>query len=141
MKEEPIEQLADDPRNPRIIGEKALTGLRHSLEDFGDLSGIVFNQRSGHLVAGHQRMRVLREAGATAWVRTGEDAGYIEHPGTGERFGKQIVLYFAADEFNAIVDRMEKVMKDFNVQSHTEAFLALVKEHEDAHGSAAATGA
>jgi len=32
-----IEELAAHPNNPRVIGEEASTGLRKSLEVFGDL--------------------------------------------------------------------------------------------------------
>jgi len=44
------------------------------------------------LVAGHQRMKVLRAAGATEWVRSGDDA-YIVHPKTKERFRIRIVKW------------------------------------------------
>lgn len=37
--------------NPRQIDDAALTGLKYSLTEFGDLSGIVFNARTGSLVA------------------------------------------------------------------------------------------
>ena len=33
--------------------------LKKSLEQFGDLSGIIFNRRTGRLVGGHQRVKVL----------------------------------------------------------------------------------
>lgn len=45
--------------NPRSITNEALIGLSHSLTEFGDLSGIVFNTRTGNLVAGHQRVKAL----------------------------------------------------------------------------------
>lgn len=47
--------------NPRRISDSALKGLGYSLKEFGDLSGIVFNSRTGNLVAGHQRVKALRE--------------------------------------------------------------------------------
>jgi hypothetical protein len=42
--------------------------LKRQLAEFGDLSGIVHNARSGELVAGHQRLKHLGEAEIT--VRT-----------------------------------------------------------------------
>jgi DNA modification methylase len=45
--------------NPRKISDEALSGLKYSLNEFGDISGIVFNERTGHLVAGHQRIKAL----------------------------------------------------------------------------------
>ncbi len=56
VKQEPriasIKTLHSDPDNPRQISTRALQGLDASTTKFGDLSGIVFNKRSGVLVAG-----------------------------------------------------------------------------------------
>jgi hypothetical protein len=60
----PVSQINPAPYNPRTIKASAEAGLAASLEKFGDLSGIVWNQRSGHLVAGHQRVKQLRKLGA-----------------------------------------------------------------------------
>ena len=54
-------ELTRDTANPRKITKKAASGLSKSLERFGDLSGIVFNLRTGELVAGHQRMNQIKE--------------------------------------------------------------------------------
>lgn len=53
-------ELGGDAANPRQIGEDAAKGLANSLDRFGDLSGIVWNKRSGELVCGHQRMAQIR---------------------------------------------------------------------------------
>ncbi len=90
-KKRPIKTLHSDPDNARTISAKAQSGLKASTKKFGDLSGIVFNELSDELVAGHQRVRVLRRAGATDWVRTSPTEGYIEHPETKERFKIRIV--------------------------------------------------
>lgn len=50
--------------NPRTISPQAMEGLKESTDVFGDLSGIVFNSRTGQLVAGHQRVKVLQDGGA-----------------------------------------------------------------------------
>ncbi len=56
-----LSDLKEAPYNPRQISDEALNGLKISLDRFGDLSGITFNTRTGHLVAGHQRIKALRE--------------------------------------------------------------------------------
>jgi hypothetical protein len=56
-----ISGLIAAPYNPRTITDEALAGLTYSLVEFGDLSGIVWNATTGHIVAGHQRLRALRE--------------------------------------------------------------------------------
>jgi len=47
---ETIDDLKADPKNPRKISPEALDGLRYSLGEFGDLSGLVWNKRTGTLV-------------------------------------------------------------------------------------------
>jgi len=56
-----LKDLKPAPYNPREISPSALGGLRYSLSQFGDISGIVWNRRSGHLVCGHQRLKALRQ--------------------------------------------------------------------------------
>ena len=53
--------LTGDPANPREISESAAAGLGYSMAEFGDLSGITYNLRTGELVAGHQRMGQIRQ--------------------------------------------------------------------------------
>lgn len=59
MKNRTLQELAPDQRNPRRISDKQLEMLKKSLEEFGDLSGIVFNRKTGVLVGAHQRLKVL----------------------------------------------------------------------------------
>lgn len=63
----PVETIEDAPYNPRTITAAALKGLAASLESFGVLSPPVVNVAGGkrRLVGGHQRMRVIRESGAS----------------------------------------------------------------------------
>jgi ParB-like chromosome segregation protein Spo0J len=56
-----LNELKEWERNPRTISEKALKGLGYSLDEFGDLSGIVFNARLKALVCGHQRLKALQQ--------------------------------------------------------------------------------
>ena len=55
-----MDSLKPAPYNPRAISAEALAGLQKSLHLFGDISGLVWNQRTGHLVAGHQRLAALK---------------------------------------------------------------------------------
>src|SRR3990167_4281524 len=54
-----LSSLAVAPYNPRRISPAASAGLRASLSTFGDIAGIVWNTRTGHLVCGHQRVAEL----------------------------------------------------------------------------------
>jgi hypothetical protein len=54
-----VRELKPAPYNPRKITKDRQNMLQKSLETFGDLSGIVFNIRTGHLVGGHQRVKLM----------------------------------------------------------------------------------
>jgi len=51
--------------NPRKISETAMDGLSTSIDQFGLLSLIVWNERTGNIVGGHQRFKKLVEDGET----------------------------------------------------------------------------
>lgn len=55
------EELNSYHKNPRKMKGKMNDLLESSLVEYGDLSGIVFNQRTKELVGGHQRTRLLKD--------------------------------------------------------------------------------
>jgi DNA modification methylase len=55
-----VASLKPAPYNPRRIDPAAMAALTKSLERFGDVQPIVWNKRSGLVVAGHQRLKILR---------------------------------------------------------------------------------
>ena len=56
-----LKDLAPNPRNPRKITDKKLVQLEKSLKKFGSLDGIIFNKKTGRLIGGHQRQKVLKD--------------------------------------------------------------------------------
>lgn len=56
-----LSELDPAPYNPRTIAPSALDGLRHSVERFGLVEPIVWNRRTGRVVGGHQRLKVLQQ--------------------------------------------------------------------------------
>ena len=73
--------------NPRTLEPEAAAGLAFSMDAFGDISGVVYNARTGNLVSGHQRVAQLPpEAILGPLVATPDDKGtvgtsVIEHDG------------------------------------------------------------
>lgn len=51
--------------NPRIIDPKAFAGLKASISRFGLVELIVWNERTKHIVSGHQRYAILLQNGVT----------------------------------------------------------------------------
>lgn len=60
-----ISELIPAPYNPRESTEKQESQLKQSLEKFGVVEPIIFNQQTGFIVGGHFRVRELQKLGYT----------------------------------------------------------------------------
>lgn len=58
-----ISELTPHPDNPRKISNREMKGLMKSLEHFGLVQPIVYNERSKRVVGGHQRLRAMEALG------------------------------------------------------------------------------
>ena len=63
IKTMPLSDLKEAPYNPRTITPEALLGLTESVKRFGLVQPIVWNKKTGHVVGGHQRIKVLKNLG------------------------------------------------------------------------------
>lgn len=64
----PLTQLRPAGYNPRMSlqpGDSAWQRLARSLAEFGLVQPLVWNRRTGNLVAGHQRLEILKSRGET----------------------------------------------------------------------------
>lgn len=64
----PIEKLNPAKYNPRKDlkpGDSDYEKLKRSIEEFGYVEPIVWNERTGNVVGGHQRLKILKELGRT----------------------------------------------------------------------------
>lgn len=59
-----ISDLKPYQKNPRQMSDKDHKLLQESLDEFGDLSGVIFNTRTGNLVGGHQRTNIFSRQSA-----------------------------------------------------------------------------
>ena len=80
-----VKDLKPAGYNPRKISREKLSALKKSLEEFGDLSGIVYNTRTQTLIGGHQRIKnldpswpIIKKAQTDKTGTTA--AGYVETP-------------------------------------------------------------
>lgn len=44
---------------------------------------------------------------------------------------KQLTMYFTSEEYEVLLPRLDKIMTDLGVKSHTEVFLHILKKYED----------
>jgi len=58
-----LSKLKFSSYNPRRISKDNFKALRNSIEKFGCVSPIIWNERTGNVVGGHQRLKVLTEIG------------------------------------------------------------------------------
>jgi len=93
-----IADLRPAPYNPRTITPEAFSALETSLGEFGDLSGITWNQRSGHVVAGHQRLDALKRKYGRKLKVSGKDGAHAVVTPAGERFPIRVVDWPEAQE-------------------------------------------
>ncbi|MCP6683235.1 site-specific DNA-methyltransferase [Bacillus nakamurai] len=59
-----IEKINPAPYNPRIDlqpGDPDYEALKNSIEQFGYIDPLIWNEKTGHLVGGHQRFKILME--------------------------------------------------------------------------------
>ncbi|WP_166830537.1 ParB N-terminal domain-containing protein [Thalassoroseus pseudoceratinae] len=64
----PITDLKPAPYNPRVELKPGMPGyerLARSLDEFELVQPVVWNEQTGHVVGGHQRLSVLRDRGVT----------------------------------------------------------------------------
>ena len=52
-------EIQEADYNPRMIETESMRGLMNSIDEFGDLSGVVVNVTTGNLVSGHQRLKAI----------------------------------------------------------------------------------
>lgn len=66
IREMPLEQLHTADYNPRVAlepGDPEFERLKNSIETFGEVAPIIWNQRTGRIVGGHQRLAVYKYLG------------------------------------------------------------------------------
>ena len=89
-----LSDLREDGENPRFIQAEAAQGLQYSLAEFGDLSGIVWNEKLKKLVGGHQRRRQLMSKFGDLVVEREGDAEYgIAVTPEGDKFNVRFVSW------------------------------------------------
>jgi len=125
-----VGDLKPAPYNPRRIDAKSAAGLARSFTEFGDISGLVWNRRTGHLVAGHQRLDALkRDHGDKLHM----DQGAVVTP-AGERFPVRVVDWPVEKEKAANVAANSPLLAGSFTPEGLEAVLADLKAADGLDG-------
>jgi hypothetical protein len=138
MEESEIKKLSElkpAAYNPRTITEKALAGLKYSMQEFGDISGVVFNVKTGNLVGGHQRTKILNSINDGEVTKT----PFFDETGTvaqgyiitqeGTRFNYREVDWSEAKEKTANIEANNKhISGDWDTAGLAEVLLSIEEE-------------
>lgn len=79
-----VKDLKPAKYNPRSISTDRLNKLAQSISEFGDLSGVVFNEKTNTVVSGHQRLKTIGKKNSTIITEKHKDEfgtvalGYVE---------------------------------------------------------------
>jgi hypothetical protein len=99
--------LKPDPQNPNRMADDDKARMVKSLAEFGDLSGIILNRRTGLLIGGHQRADVLTGAAIVAEDLPEPEPdgtvarGYLDH--SGRRYSLRVVDWDEAKAHAALL--------------------------------------
>lgn len=113
MGEWPIEwvgvtEITEHPHNPRFHPERQQEALASSLGEFGDISVLIWNRRTGHLVDGEARFRLGKTRGETSFqCRVVDWDEETEHRAllTFDKIGSLATL--AEEKFHALLSALE----------------------------------
>lgn len=140
IKQVKVADLVPATYHPREISENALEGLRASLTRFGMVEPIIWNERTGTVVGGHQRLKVLAAAGATTTkvavvdLREAEEKALslaLNNPATMGRFTSEVIPLLEEIEFD---------LPDLYSELRLNDLLALVGDEVRPAGPAADPG-
>ncbi len=98
-----IKDLKPASYNPRTMKEKNKKGLRRSLKEFGDLSGITFNRQTGNLITGHHRLQELKNEFGEELKLVQEGADWWLHAPGMDMFRVRVVEWTLEKEMAANV--------------------------------------
>lgn len=126
-----IVDLVPAPYNPRSISPEALAGLRGSVERFGLVEPVVWNRRTGRVVGGHQRLKVLQAMGETETQVVAVDLDDVEekalnvalnNPAIAGEFTVDIHRLLA--EINAAMPELSELLRFDDLADQTKKLLA-----------------
>lgn len=105
-----IDKLTGAPYNPRKDlkpGDKEYDKLKQSIEHFGYVEPIIVNDRTGYVVGGHQRLKVLQDLGYTE-----VEVVHVDLDENNEK-ALNVALNKVSGEWDA--DKLEDLLRELNL--------------------------
>lgn len=98
--------------NPRQIENEAREGLKCSLNQFGYIDLLVVNKRGMELISGHQRYKILREAGVEKIPCIVVDVGKVQQKAMTISLNNQEIAGSWTEALLPILEKLRKEMPD-----------------------------
>lgn len=131
LKKISIDKIKEAPYNPRVAlteEDRDYQKIKKSIETFGYVEPIVWNERTGHIVGGHQRFHILKSQGLQE----------IEVSVVNLKLAEEKQLNVALNKIRGEWDyqKLEQILKTFSVEEievtgFTADEVALVLEDEE----------
>jgi len=112
IKKMKLAELKPAPYNPRTISEAALRGLSASIKRFGLVEPIIVNKRSGNVVGGHQRLKVLEAEGVKETQVVVVDLPEAEEKALNVALNNQAIAGDFTADVQAIIDGLKVEMPE-----------------------------
>ena len=107
IKKMKLAELKPAPYNPRTISEAALRGLSASIKRFGLVEPIIVNKRSGNVVGGHQRLKVLESEGVKETQVVIVDLDEAEEKALNVALNNQAIAGDFTADVQALIDELK----------------------------------
>ena len=98
--------------NPRRISDAAMSGLKASLDRWGLVQPIIYNETTGNVVGGHQRLKALTEQGATEADVVVVAMDEVEEKALNVALNSPAISGEFTDDLDALLDEVRDEMPD-----------------------------
>lgn len=122
MRKVPISKLNPAPYNPRIAltpADREYQAIKASIDSFGYLDPIVWNERTGNIVSGHQRYQILKDEGKKEIEVVVVDFDIDKEKACNLAMNKAVGLW-DDDKLNELLEEMKETpwnMEDFGFEN------------------------
>lgn len=107
-----LAELIPADYNPRTITAAAYKGLTASIERFGLVQPIIFNERTGRVVGGHQRLKVLLDKGEAETDVAVVDLPEAEEKALNLTLNNQAIAGQFTEDVLAILEELQALIPD-----------------------------
>lgn len=135
-----VSELRFSDYNPRTITDAAYEGLKRSIERFGLVEPLVWNEKTDTIVGGHMRLRVLQDLGIEEVPVTVVHLDLDEEKALNVTLNNQWISgQFDRDALGTVLSELEGLdypLEELRLEKLMEVDLGLIEENDATGGGA-----